>query len=73
MCSLSLWPYLKSFGLKFVNVADKYVEVAQKISNDSLNLSDFTLDDYKIVTLKGFYVAVIRVDKLFVKEVLYFR
>ena len=59
---------LKSFGLKFINITDKYLEIAQKISNNSLNLEEFRSEDYKIVTLKGFYVAVVRVDKLFVKE-----
>lgn len=59
---------LKSFGLVFVDITDKYIDIAQKISDNSLNLEEFKLEDYKIVTLKGFYVAVIRVDKLFVKE-----
>lgn len=59
---------LKTFGLKFIAITDKYLEVANIISNNSLDLDEFTLDDYKIVSLKGFYVAVIRVDELFVKE-----
>jgi hypothetical protein len=59
---------LKTFGLNFVTITDKYREVANKITNNSMDLENYTLDDYKIVTLKGFYVAVIRVDHMFVKE-----
>lgn len=59
---------MKTFGLKFVPVSDKYLDVAQKISNNSLNLVEYTIDDYKIVTLKGFYTAVIRVDHMFVRD-----
>ena len=59
---------LKKFGLHFHDIDTKNLDVANKICNSQMKLKDYPLQDYKIVTLKEFFCAVIRVDKLFVRE-----
>lgn len=59
---------LKTFGLNFVKITERYLDVAHKISAGQMDLEKYSVDDYRIVTLKGFYIAVIRVDHLFVRE-----
>ena len=59
---------LKKFGLQFKDITDSNKQAAQNLTNDKLVIGEFPLSDYKIVTLKDIVCAVIRVDKLFVRE-----
>jgi len=59
---------LKKFGLQFKDITDSNKQAAQNLTNDMLVIGEFPLSDYKIVTLKDIVCAVIRVDKLFVRE-----
>lgn len=59
---------MKKFGLKFVELNERNLDSVEKRFPQNINLKDFTLMDYKLVTLKDFVCALIRVDKLFVRE-----
>ena len=59
---------LKKFGLQFKDIDENNKEFAQNLTNGKLIIGEFPLNDYKIITLKDIECGVIRVDKLFVKE-----
>jgi hypothetical protein len=59
---------LKQHGLKFLKLEEKNLSRIQKLTAGSIDFTQFPLSDYQIVLLKGFICAVVRVDKLFVKE-----
>lgn len=59
---------VKKFGLKFHSLSQDNLEIARKIKGTDLSFDEFPIENYFIVTLKEFYCAVIRVDKLFVRE-----
>jgi hypothetical protein len=59
---------MKKFGLKFIDMDDKKIEQVQTKFKLNLDLDNHSIDKYKIVTLKDFVCALIRVDKLFVRE-----
>jgi hypothetical protein len=61
---------VKKFGLKFEDVTESNKEPVMLLINNKLNIEEFPLCDYKIVTLKDIECAVIRVDKLFVREMI---
>lgn len=59
---------LKKFGLKFWQLCDDNLEIAEKIAGKKMFFEGYSLKDFHLVTLKDFYCALIRVDKLFVRE-----
>lgn len=60
---------IKKFGLQFRDINENNKEAAQNLTNDKLIIGEFPLSDYKLIILKDVECGVIRVDKLFVKEI----
>lgn len=60
---------MKRFGLKFTDITEDNKIDAQELVGNKIQFIDFPIEDYKIITLKDVECGVIRVDKLFVKEI----
>ena len=59
---------LKKLRLQFQDVSEGDLTVAQEIAQSKMNLEQFKITDYKFMVLKEHVCGVIRVDKLFVRE-----
>lgn len=59
---------LKKFGLEFSPITEDQIPELEAYFDFKVNLNDFKLEDFKIVTLKDTICAVIRVDHLFARE-----
>ena len=59
---------LKKFGLEFIELTDSNKADLAIFEGFELNLSEYALSDYKYIKLKDFLCGVMRVDKLFVRE-----
>lgn len=60
---------IKKFGLKFIDITESNLEKAKAMSAQKIDFTAFPLQDFKIITLKDVECGVIRVDKLFVREI----
>ncbi len=58
---------IKKYGLKFQDLESDNDSRLQKFEI-SINIDEFTLEDYKFVYLKETLCGIIRKDKLFVRE-----
>ena len=62
---------IKTYGLEFLAINEKTQQLYEELVSQLkmvIDLERFNLDDYKMITLKGFIFGLIRVDHLFVRE-----
>lgn len=59
---------LKKLRLQFKDVTEAELASAQDIAQNKINLEQFKITDYKFILLKEHICGVIRIDKLFVRE-----
>lgn len=57
---------VKKFGIQFSDLTD--LELANKLTNNKIDLETYTLENYKFVLLKNYVCGVIRIDHLFVRQ-----